>query len=146
MDTFEAISQALGLAIASGLVIGAVVPPIMPPWGAVAGAVPLGLVVAAASLSADSESVGLAIPVALIGAGLAAYLCRSVMAGAARRGGPEAGSSTIAAIVTVSAALVALLSFVVPYVSLLALAVLAFLVVSRRRRAAQKHEGLRVLR
>jgi hypothetical protein len=58
----------------------------------------------------------------------------------------EQPSSSITAIVVLAAAAVALLSLVLPPVSLPALGALAWLALSRRRRESRKHEGLRVLR
>lgn len=147
-----AICQGLGLAIAAGLIIGAVVPGVMPAWGAIAGAAPLGVLAAAAALSAEDESLVLALPVGLIGAGLAAAVSRDVAAGAARREQATVESvaaqppAALIAIVVVAAMMVAGLSVVASPLSLLALAGLTWLWLSRRRRSQQKHEGLRVLR
>jgi uncharacterized protein (TIGR03382 family) len=52
----------------------------------------------------------------------------------------------VAAIVVLAAAVVAAASVFAPPASLVALAALAWLWLTRRRSAAQKHEGLRVLR
>jgi len=159
MDPFFAICQGLGLALAAGLVIGVVLPPIMPTWGVVAGAAPLGVLACAAALSGADEPVWPAIPVGAAAAGFAAVVARDVASGAARREGtrePESArdletqleqpSSSITAIVVLAAVAVALLSYVLPPVSLLALGALIWLALSRRRRESRKHEGLRVLR
>ena len=150
---FLAICQGLGLAIAAGLFIGVVVPPIMPDWGVLAGAAPLGVLACAAVLSGEDEAIWPALPVGVIGAGLAASVTREVSAGAVRR---EQGTtlettaaqapSGVTAIVALAAILVAVLSLFVPPVSLVALAALAWVWLSRRRRTDSKHEGLRVLR
>jgi uncharacterized protein (TIGR03382 family) len=149
---FLAICQGLGFAIAAGLIIGVVVPPIMPDWGAIAGAAPLGILACAAALSGEGEPVWPALPVGVIGAGLAATVSREVAAGAVRR---ERGTldataaqapSGVAAIVVLASVLVAAISLFAPPVSLAALAALAWVWLSRRRRTDEKHEGLRVLR
>jgi hypothetical protein len=159
MDAFLAICQGLGLALAAGLVIGVVLPPIMPTWGVLAGAAPLGVLAAAAPLSGADEPVWPALPVGAIAAGMAAVVARDVASGAARRQGTaeaesargfetqlEQPSSAITAIIVLAAAAVALLSLVLPPISLVALGSLAWLWLTRRRREARKHEGLRVLR
>jgi hypothetical protein len=60
------------------------------------------------------------------------------------RHGRAAGG--VPAIVVLAALILALLSLFVPPVSLAALVALGLLWLARRRRAEQKHEGLRVLR
>jgi len=146
-----ALSQALGLALSVGVLIGAVVPPVMPAWGVAAGAAPLGAVVALASLNAEDEAVWPALPIGILAAGFAAIVIAEVAGGAARR---ERGAEQVAAqpaagvsaILIGSAALLAALTLFVPPVALVALAALAWIWGSRRRRAQAKHEGLRVLR
>jgi hypothetical protein len=146
------ICQGLGLAIAAGLIIGAVVPPIMPTWGVVAGAAPLGIIACGAALNGEDEALWPALPVGLLGAGLAAIVIRDVAAGAARRqrgssGDPGAQAPIgVTAIVVVTAVVVAAVSLVAPPFSLVVLLALAWLSLSRRRREERKHEGLRVLR
>ena len=147
-----AICQGLGLAIAAGLIIGAVVPGVMPAWGAIAGAAPLGVLAAAAALSGEDEALWPALPVGLVGAGVAAAVSRDVAAGAARRERSSLEAVTaqapagLIAIVVVAAIVIAALSVVAPPVSLVALTALAWLWLARRRRSERKHEGLRVLR
>ena len=138
-----AICQGLGLAIAVGLIIGVVVPPIMPAWGAIAGA----------ALNGADEALWPALPVGVIGAGLAAVVTRDVAAGAVRRqdGGlgaqPQAQApGGVTAIVVLAAVVVAGVSLVLKPFSLLVLVALIWLWFSRRRQAERKHEGLRVLR
>jgi hypothetical protein len=149
---FLAICQGLGLAIAVGLILGVVMPSVMPSWGAIAGAAPLGVIAAGAALNGADEAFWPALPVGVIGAGLAAVVTRDVAAGAIRR---ESGQSTgaqvqapsgITVIVVVAAVVIAGLSLVVEPVSLAVLAALAWLWLARRQRAQRKHEGLRVLR
>jgi hypothetical protein len=147
-----AICQGLGLAIAVGLIIGVVVPPIMPAWGAVAGAAPLGVLAAGAALNGADEALWPALPVGVIGAGLAAIVSRDVASGAVRRqqgelAGPQAQApSGVTAIVVLAAAVVAGVSLVLKPFSVLVLLALIWVWASRRRRADRKHEGLRVLR
>jgi hypothetical protein len=154
MDLFLAICQGLGLAIAAGLVIGAVLPPIMPSWGAIAGAAPLGILACGAALNGADEPLWPALPVGLIGAGLAASVTRDVAAGAARReqGAGAAGEVSaqtpvaVTAWVVLAAVVIAVVSIFAPPASLVALSALAWVALSRRRREERKHEGLRVLR
>jgi len=147
-----AICQGLGLAIAVGLIIGVVVPPIMPAWGAVAGAAPLGVLAAGAALNGADQALWPALPVGVIGAGLAAIVSRDVASGAVRRqqgelAGPQAQApSGVTAIVVLAAAVVAGVSLVLKPFSVLVLLALIWVWASRRRRADRKHEGLRVLR
>jgi hypothetical protein len=147
-----AICQGLGLAIAVGLILGVVFPPIMPGWGAVVGAAPLGVLAAGAALNGADEAVWPALPVGVIGAGLAAVVARDVASGAARRqqdqltGADRQASSGVTAIVVLTAVVVAAVSLVFKPFSLLVLVALLWLWISRRRQAERKHEGLRVLR
>jgi hypothetical protein len=148
-----AICQGLGLAIAAGLILGVVFPPIMPTWGAVAGAAPLGVLAAGAALNGADEALWPALPVGVIGAGLAAIVTRDVASGAARRqqdGLPGAAEaqvpSGVTLIVVLAAVVIAAVSLVLKPFSLVVLVALAWLWISRRRRAERKHEGLRVLR
>ena len=150
---FLAICQALGLAIAVGLIIGVVVPPIMPAWGAVAGAAPLGVLAAGAALNGANEVVWPALPVGLLGAGVAAIVTRDVVSGATRRQQSGLGAEPqpqaaggVTAIVVVAAMVIAGVSLVLKPFSLLVLVALIALWASRRRQAERKHEGLRVLR
>jgi len=147
-----AICQGLGLAIAVGLIVGVVLPPIMPSWGAVVGAAPLGVLAAGAALNGADEALWPALPVGVIGAGLAAVVSRDVAAGAARRqqgevtGADAQASGGVTALVVLAAVVVAAVSLVLKPFSLVVLVALCWLWLSRRRRAERKHEGLRVLR
>jgi hypothetical protein len=149
---FLAICQGLGLAIAAGLILGVVFPPIMPTWGAVVGAAPIGVLAAGAALNGAGESVWPALPVGAIGAGFAAVVSRDVASGAIRRqrnrvtGADVQSPSGVTVIVVVAAVVVAGISLVFEPFSLVVLAALSWVWVSRRRRAERKHEGLRVLR
>lgn len=146
-----AICQGLGLAIAAGLILGVVFPPIMPSWGAVVGAAPLGVIAAGAALHGADVALWPALPVGVIGAGLAAVVSRDVATGAARRqqgglGGEPQAAGGVTVIVVVAAIVVAAVSLVLKPFSLLVFAALIWLWISRRRQAERKHEGLRVLR
>jgi hypothetical protein len=149
---FLAICQGLGLAIAAGLILGVVFPPIMPTWGAIAGAAPIGVIAAGAALTGADEPAWLALPVGLIGAGLAAVVTRDVASGAIRRqrdrvtGADVQAPSGVTVIVVLAAVVVAGISLVLEPFSLVVLLALTWLWVSRRRQAERKHEGLRVLR
>ena len=149
---FLAICQGLGLAIAAGLILGVVFPPIMPTWGAVVGASPIGVIAAGAAMNGADEAVWPALPVGILGAGLAAVVTRDVAAGAIRRqrdqvtGAEVQAPSGVTVIVVLAAVIVAGISLVLEPFSLLALLALCFLWLSRRRQAERKHEGLRVLR
>jgi hypothetical protein len=149
---FLAICQGLGLAIAAGLILGVVFPPIMPAWGAVLGASPIGVLAAGAALNGADEALWPALPVGVIGAGLAAIVTRDVAAGAIRRqrdqvtGAEVQAPSGVTVIVVLAAIVVAGISLVFEPFSLVALLGLILLLVTRRRQAERKHEGLRVLR
>src|SRR5258707_7813887 len=106
--------EGLGRAIAVGLILGVVLPPIMPDWGAVAGAAPLGVLAAGAALNGADEALWPALPVGVIGAGLAAVVSRDVAAGAVRRQQGDLGAQaqaqtpgSVTAIVVLAAVVVA---------------------------------------
>src|SRR5262245_5326620 len=149
---FLAICQGLGLAIAAGLILGVVLPPIMPTWGAVVGAAPIGVLAAGAALNGADEALWPALPVGILGAGLAAVVSRDVAAGAVRRqrdrvtGVDVQAPSGVTVFVVLAAILIAGISLVLEPFSLVVLLALIVLLVSRRRQAERKHEGLRVLR
>lgn len=152
MDAFLAICQGLGLALAAGLVFGVVLPAIMPTWGVIVGAAPLGMLAAGAALSGAGEPLWPALPVGVLGAGLAATVSRGVAAGAMRRERETLSAdevqtpSGVTTIVVLVALIVAAVSLFVEPISLLLAAALSWLALSRRRQETRKHEGLRVLR
>ena len=152
MDLLLAICQGLGLALAAGLIFGVVLPPIMPTWGAIAGVVPLGILACLAALNGAGEALWPAVPVGVLGAGLAAGVSRDVAAGAARRERDSLAQidlrapAGLTAIIVLVAVVVAVLSLVAPPVAPVSAAALAWLAISRRQRDERKHEGLRVLR
>jgi len=81
---------------------------------------------------------------ALAGAVLACLVISDLIAGASRREG--SGGGALAFIVALAALVVVALALLVPPAILLAIAALAWLGISRHRRAQRKHAGLRVLR
>lgn len=80
----------------------------------------------------------------LVGAVFACIVVSDVVSGAGRREG--SGSGALGFLVSVVALVVLAASILIAPAALLALAALAWLGVSRRRRAQRKHAGLRVLR
>jgi hypothetical protein len=80
----------------------------------------------------------------LLGAVSACLLVSDVVSGAGRREGT--GSGALAFLVSLAALIVAAIAILISPASLLVAAALAWLGISRRRRAQRKHAGLRVLR
>jgi hypothetical protein len=80
----------------------------------------------------------------MLGALFACLVVSDVVAGAGRREGSGAGA--LGFLVSLAALLVVAIAILVSPASLLVIAALAWLAVSRRRRAQRKHAGLRVLR
>lgn len=79
-----------------------------------------------------------------VGAVFACIVVSDVVGSAARREG--SGSSALAFLVSVAALIVLAIAILIPPASLLIVAALIWLAISRRRRAQRKHAGLRVLR
>jgi hypothetical protein len=86
----------------------------------------------------------LAAVLALAGAVTACLVISDLVAGARRREGGGAGA--LGFIVALAALLVAAVALLVPVVVIVVVAALAWLGISRQRRARRKHAGLRVLR
>jgi hypothetical protein len=149
---FTAICTGLGLALAIGMIIGVIVPPIMPAWGAFVAAAPLGAIACGAALNGADEQIWPALLIGPAAAGGAALITRDVAGGAARRAQASIDQvraqtpAGVVAIVVLAAAVIAVLSLVLPPASLVVLAGFGWLWYSRQRREARKHEGLRVLR
>lgn len=102
----------------------------------------IGLVVGYLAVSFSDGTAILSMVFCALFAGLACAVISGVVAGANRRGGTAA-----LALFTIFAALVvALLSALFPLVAVPFAAGLIWLAASRRRKAARKHAGLRVLR
>jgi len=104
----------------------------------------IGLVVGA--LLADSADVSRLAGAlfALLGAVFACIVVSDVVSGAGRREG--SGSGALAFLVSLAALLVLAVAILISPATLLVIVALAWLGVSRRRRAQRKHAGLRVLR
>ncbi len=81
---------------------------------------------------------------ALVGAVLACLVISDLVAGASRREG--SGSGALAFIVALAALIVIAAALLVPVLIVLPIVALAWLGISRHRRAQRKHAGLRVLR
>jgi hypothetical protein len=80
----------------------------------------------------------------LLGAVFACLVVSDVVAGAGRREGSGAGA--LGFLVSLAALLVLAIAIVISPATLLVVATLSWLAISRRRRAQRKHAGLRVLR
>jgi hypothetical protein len=143
MDLFLATCQGIGLALAAGMFGGAsgrrgMVGFLLAGAAAIGG----GLMFGASLTTADHPAwpgwpVGAAIAVVTFG------IVNGVVAGAQAR---HEGASSIGIIVALGAVVLAALSLFVEPVALVALLAVVWLGSARRRRAQQKHEGLRVLR
>lgn len=155
MDLFEAGCQGLGLALASGMLGGAIAgiaadetrdarpaTVLLLVLAAAAGAIVFG-----ASLAQEDHP---AWPGWIAGAAAAAFaliVTGSIVAGAARRGGEGGSAPGIAAMVALVALVLAGLALTpVAPSAIVVLLALVWLEVGRRRRAAQKYKGLRILR
>jgi hypothetical protein len=154
MDLFEAACQGIGLALAAGLLGGALAGALARDSDGLGPLSALILTVAGlggafafgASLSAEDHP---AWPGWFVGAALvvtAFWVARDLVTGAAARAGEGGSASAIAGMAAVAAVVIAGLSLLWGPLGLLALAGIAYLGIGRRRRAAQKHEGLRSLR
>ncbi len=143
MDLFLAGCQGVGLAIAAGALAAAfglrgTPGTVLALIAIVGGAALFGI-----SLAAEDHP---AWPGWLVGAALAGFafiVTRDLAEGAARRAD---GAGFTGALIGLAALALAGLSVLVPPVSLVALAGMVWLYLGRRRRAAQKYEGLRTLR
>ncbi len=82
--------------------------------------------------------------VAMVGAAAACLVISDVVAGASRRQG--GGTGALGLLVTLAALIVVAIALLLPILIVLVIAGLAWLAISRRRRAQRKHAGLRVLR
>jgi hypothetical protein len=148
---FMTLCYGLGTAISTGLIVGVIVPAAGAARAAVVIAAVLGIVSCGLVLNADDEPLWPALIAGGAGAALAALVAQDVAAGAARRSlgageGSGASPAGVAAFIIVAAIVISALSLVVPPFAIVVLAALAWVWLMRRRRAEQKHEGLRVLR
>ncbi len=144
MGSFSGICLELGIGLAIGMLAGTT-----GTQGAARGRMTLLAAVIAivigALLSGGADVSTLAGAVfCLLGAVFACIVVSDVVAGAGRREG--GGSGALAFLVSLAALLVLAIAILISPASLLVVAALAWLAVSRRRRAQRKHAGLRVLR
>ena len=144
MGSLSGICLELGIGIAIGMLAGTA-----GTHGSARGRMTLlaGVIaVAIGALLAGSADVGtLAGAIfCLAGAIFACVVVSDVVGGAGEREGSRAGA--LGFLVSLGALVVVAIAIVVAPASLLVLAALAWLGVSRRRRARRKHAGLRVLR
>jgi hypothetical protein len=82
--------------------------------------------------------------ICLVGAVLACLVVSDVVSGAGRREG--SGSGALGFLVSLAALIVVAIAILISPATLLVVAALAWLAISRRKRAQRKHAGLRVLR
>jgi hypothetical protein len=140
VGSFSGICLELGLGIAIGMLAGTT-----GTHGSARGRMTLlagviGLVVG--FLLSGSAPVGAI--VCLAGAVFACLIVSDVVAGAGRREG--SGSGALGFLVSLAALIVVAIALLIKPAVLLVVAALAWLGISRRRRAQRKHAGLRVLR
>ena len=143
MDLFLAGCQGLGLALAAGAFAGAsgrraAIGALLLAAAAIGGAVLFG-----ASLTTEDHPAWPGWPLGALAAWLAFAIVRGVAEGAASR---AEGGTTTGLMIAAAALALAGLSLLIPPISLVALAGLAWLAAARRARADRKYEGLRTLR
>ncbi len=143
MSLFLATCQGIGLAVAAGTFAGAsgrrgLVGVLLAVPAAIGAAI-----LFAVSLSNRDHPAWPGVFLGIIIAVLAYGVVSAVVAGAQAR---ARGTSTVGLIVAVVAVILAVVTIFVEPVGLLALLALLWLASARRRRAQEKHEGLRVLR
>lgn len=144
MSLFYAMCQGIGLALAAGMFAGASgrrdgIGVVLAAGSAIGGAA-----LFAISLSNRDHPAWVGVPLGIILAVLAYGVVSAVVAGAQSR---VRGASSIGLIVAATALVLAVITaFVWEPFGLLLLVMLLWLASARRRRAQQKHEGLRVLR
>lgn len=144
MGTFSGICLELGLGLAIGMLAGAT-----GTHGSSRGrmtilAAVIGLVVGFLLSGSADVSAPAGAFFCLLGAGFACIIVSDVVSSAGRREG--SGSGALGFLVSLVALVVVVVAVLIPPASLLVLAALAWLGISRRRRAQRKHAGLRVLR
>lgn len=146
MDLFLAGCQGLGLALAVGALAGAVAPEGQARWALGALAAVLGAFLFGASLTPEDHP---AWPGWLVGAPVAllAYVvARDIAVAARRRAGEGSGFGVAFYVGLYALVLTGLALLPASPVALLALAGTLWLHFGRRRKAAEKHAGLRSLR
>ena len=144
MGSFSGICLELGIGIAIGMLAGTT-----GTHGSARGRMTIlaGVIaLVAGALLAGSADVSALIGALLcmIGAVFACLIVSDVVSGAGRREG--SGSGALGFLVSLVALVVAAIALLVAPAILLVVAALAWLGISRRRRAQRKHAGLRVLR
>ncbi len=144
MGSFSGICLELGIGIAVGMLAGTT-----GTHGSARGrmtilAAVIALVIGALLAGTADVNVAAGAIACLLGAVFACLVVSDVVGGAGRREG--SGSGALAFLVSVAALVVLAIAILISPASLLVLAALAWLGVSRRRRAQRKHAGLRVLR
>lgn len=142
IGSFETICLAAGLGISIGMVTGTT-----GLEGSARGRMTVlaAVIALAAGYIAASIADGTAILSMLfcaLFAGVACAVISGVIAGATRRG----GTAALALLTVFTALVIALISIIYPPVAIVLAVALIWLAISRRRRAARKHAGLRVLR
>ena len=143
MGSFSGICFELGIGIAIGMLAGTTGTHGSARWRMTLLAAVIALVVGALLAGTANVSILTGAVVCLAGASVACVVVSDVVGGAGRR---EGGGGALAFLVSLVALVVVAIAIVVAPATLLVLAALAWLGVSRHRRAQRKHAGLRVLR
>lgn len=144
VDLFLAICQGVGLATAAGMLAGCLAYEGPEKRFLIALAAAAGGALFAASLTSGTDTRWPGIFAGVPIGAFAMLVTHSVVAGASQRA--EASSTSVSLIVGAGALLLALVSLFVSPLALTVVGGLVWLGISRRRREARKHEGLRVLR
>jgi hypothetical protein len=144
VGSFEGICLELGIGLAIGMLAGTT-----GTHGSARGrmtllAAVIGFVIGALLAGGADVSTLAGAVLCLLGAVVACVVVSDVVGGAGRREG--GGGGALGFIVSLSALMVVAIAIVISPASLLVLTALAWLGVSRHRRAQRKHAGLRVLR
>ncbi|MFI5025675.1 MAG: hypothetical protein ACHQCI_02840 [Solirubrobacterales bacterium] len=144
MGSFSGICLELGIGVAIGMLAGTT-----GTHGSARGRMTLlagAIAIVIGALLADSADVSTPAGAifCLLGATFACIVVSDVVGGASRREGSGAGA--LGFLVSLAALVVVAIAILFQPAVLLAIAALAWLGVSRRRRAQRKHAGLRVLR
>jgi hypothetical protein len=144
VGSFSGICLELGLGIAIGMLAGTT-----GTHGSARGRMTLlagviGLVVGFLLSGSADVSAPFGAIICLVGAVFACLVVSDVVGGAGRREG--SGSGALGFLVSLAALIVVAIALLIKPAVLLVVAALAWLGISRRRRAQRKHAGLRVLR
>jgi hypothetical protein len=144
VGSFSGICLELGIGIAIGMLAGTT-----GTHGSARGrmtilAGAIGLVVGFLLAGSADVNTGAGAISGLLGAVVACLIASDVVSSAGRREG--SGSGALAFLVSLAALLVLAIAILISPAILLVIAALAWLGISRRRRAQRKHAGLRVLR